>query len=142
MKNVEGFSKTGNWYKGNLHCHSTNSDGKLSPKEVVDLFKENGYSFLCFSDHDIYTDYRSEFDSEDFIILPGLEASVNLFDESGKYRMKVHGIHLGFWVLPKWKKRQRKSLPIWKEDRSRTILEIGTAKKLLRNCATKCGAMV
>ena len=66
MKNVEGFSKTGNWYKGNLHCHSTNSDGKLSPKEVVDLFKENGYSFLCFSDHDIYTDYRSEFDSEDF----------------------------------------------------------------------------
>ena len=85
MKNVEGFSKTGNWYKGNLHCHSTNSDGKLSPKEVVDLFKENGYSFLCFSDHDIYTDYRSEFDSEDFIILPGLEASVNLFDESGKH---------------------------------------------------------
>lgn len=93
MKNVEGFSKTGNWYKGNLHCHSTNSDGKLSPKEVVDLFKENGYSFLCFSDHDIYTDYRSEFDSEDFIILPGLEASVNLFDESGKHRMKVHHIH-------------------------------------------------
>lgn len=48
MKNVEGFSKTGNWYKGNLHCHSTNSDGKLSPKEVVDLFKENGYSFYAF----------------------------------------------------------------------------------------------
>ena len=47
---------------------------------------------MCIRDS-IYTDYRSEFDSEDFIILPGLEASVNLFDESGKHRMKVHHIH-------------------------------------------------
>lgn len=90
---IAGFSGEGNWYKGNLHCHSTNSDGKLSPKEVVKLFRENGYSFLCFSEHDIYTDYRNEFNSEDFIILPGLEASANLLDETGKFRLKVHHIH-------------------------------------------------
>ena len=28
IKKMEGFSKEGNWYKGNLHCHTTDSDGR------------------------------------------------------------------------------------------------------------------
>ena len=80
IKDQNGFSSSGNWYKGNLHSHTVNSDGKLTPEESVRLFREHGYSFLCFSEHDLYTDYRSEFDCEDFIILPGLEASVALCD--------------------------------------------------------------
>lgn len=59
---IQGFSKEGNWYKGNLHSHTTNSDGMLTPKEAVALFREQGYHFLCFSEHDKYTDYRQEFD--------------------------------------------------------------------------------
>lgn len=31
IKKMEGFSKEGNWYKGNLHCHTTDSDGSLTP---------------------------------------------------------------------------------------------------------------
>ena len=93
-RNIEGFKGRGNWYKGNLHSHTVNSDGKLTPAESVKLFQDNGYHFLCLSEHDLYTDYRKEFDSPEFIILPGLEASAVLFEkEDGIHRKKVHHIH-------------------------------------------------
>lgn len=91
---IKGFKTNGNWYKGNLHCHSTNSDGCLSPMEVAELYRNNGYSFLAISDHDIYTDYRSELDREDFIILPAIEASAVLYkNEDRCERIAVHHIH-------------------------------------------------
>ena len=31
------FSEEGQWYKGNLHSHTTNSDGRLKPEEAVKL---------------------------------------------------------------------------------------------------------
>ena len=68
------FSETGRWYRGNLHSHSTNSDGKLKPEEAVALYKKYGYHFLCLSEHDHFTDLSAQFDSPEFIILPGLEA--------------------------------------------------------------------
>ena len=89
-----GFTKEGNWYKGNLHSHTTNSDGKLTPEEAVELYKGEGYHFLCFSEHDRFTDYRESFNTEDFIILPGLEASALLInDASNTSCKKLHHIH-------------------------------------------------
>jgi hypothetical protein len=38
-------------FKANLHCHSTHSDGKLSPQEVADLYAGAGYQILCIADH-------------------------------------------------------------------------------------------
>ena len=38
-------------YKANLHCHSTVSDGKLTPAELKDAYKNHGYSILCITDH-------------------------------------------------------------------------------------------
>ena len=69
------FGGPGQWYKGNLHSHTTNSDGHLTPAQAVALFRQYGYSFLCLSEHDYYTDLRAELDREDFILLPGVEAS-------------------------------------------------------------------
>ena len=43
--NIKGFSSHGNWYKGNLHCHTTDSDGSLTPAEVVQYYKKEGYDF-------------------------------------------------------------------------------------------------
>ena len=43
------------WYKGNLHGHSTRSDGIRSPEELKEIYKESGYSFVALTDHDIYT---------------------------------------------------------------------------------------
>lgn len=38
-------------YKGNLHLHTTLSDGKKTPEEAGRIYRENGYDFLAVSDH-------------------------------------------------------------------------------------------
>ncbi|MCC7491035.1 MAG: CehA/McbA family metallohydrolase [Fimbriimonadaceae bacterium] len=45
----------GPWLRGNLHTHSTNSDGTLTPAELVELYASHGYDFLAISDHDTFT---------------------------------------------------------------------------------------
>ena len=39
------------WWKGNLHAHTTKSDGKVSPKEAQRRYQEAGYDFLAITDH-------------------------------------------------------------------------------------------
>jgi hypothetical protein len=41
----------GRFWKGNLHTHSTRSDGKLTPAEVTAAYKARGYDFLALADH-------------------------------------------------------------------------------------------
>ena len=69
------FSGEGQWYKGNLHSHTTNSDGRLAPAQSAALYQSYGYDFLCLSEHDVFTDLRGTLDTERFILLPGVEAS-------------------------------------------------------------------
>lgn len=45
------FRRPGRFYRGNLHTHSTRSDGGRSPEEVVATYRENGYDFLALTDH-------------------------------------------------------------------------------------------
>ena len=70
-------------YKGNLHSHTTASDGCLTPEESAAAFRAHGYSFLCQSEHDVFTDRRAELNTGDFILLPGLEASTYLMGPDG-----------------------------------------------------------
>ena len=44
------------WFKGNLHTHSTNSDGDTPPEHVAEWYLENGYDWLCLTDHNHLTD--------------------------------------------------------------------------------------
>lgn len=67
---IRGFSEHGNWYKGNLHSHTVNSDGMLTPEESVKMFREHGYQFLCFSEHDLYTDYRENLTARILLSFP------------------------------------------------------------------------
>ena len=45
--------------KGNLHAHSTFSDGRLTVEEVVARYRDMGYDFLAITDHEdlIQPDY-------------------------------------------------------------------------------------
>jgi hypothetical protein len=45
------FDKPGRFYKGNLHTHSTRSDGAKSPGEVIAAYRAAGYDFLALTDH-------------------------------------------------------------------------------------------
>jgi predicted metal-dependent phosphoesterase TrpH len=45
------FQRPGRFYRGNLHTHSTRSDGRLSPEAVTTHYREAGYDFLALTDH-------------------------------------------------------------------------------------------
>ena len=66
------FKQEGNWYKGNLHLHTTNSDGSATPEEAVDWYYRNGYDFLCITDHDVITNVEP-LTKKDFVLIPGIE---------------------------------------------------------------------
>ncbi|MGE5558196.1 MAG: PHP domain-containing protein [Bacillota bacterium] len=72
MVNYNPFKQECKWFKGNLHCHSTNSDGILSPSEIAGIYKVRGWDFLAFTEHGLYTD-NHEFNDESFLIIPGIE---------------------------------------------------------------------
>jgi hypothetical protein len=48
---IPPFSTPGRFWRGNLHAHSTLSDGALRPEDVVEAYKRAGYDFLQVSDH-------------------------------------------------------------------------------------------
>ena len=49
--NSQPFNLPGQFFKGNLHTHCTESDGDYSAEEVVKRYRQQGYDFLALSDH-------------------------------------------------------------------------------------------
>ncbi|MFC2968573.1 PHP domain-containing protein [Acidimangrovimonas pyrenivorans] len=47
----DAFTAPGRFWRGNLHTHSTRSDGVLEPEEVIRRYKAEGYDFLALTDH-------------------------------------------------------------------------------------------
>jgi len=47
----EKISTTPGWYRGDLHVHSTESDGKKSVGELFEIAAEQGMHFLALTDH-------------------------------------------------------------------------------------------
>lgn len=45
------FTGPGRFYRGNLHTHSTLSDGVLDPAEVCRRYKAEGYDFISLTEH-------------------------------------------------------------------------------------------
>ena len=79
------------YFKGNMHCHSTLSDGNQTPEELKAWFKGHGYHFLAITDHEV-TYNHSDLDDEEFITITSAELSVKEFPEistSTNRRMKV-----------------------------------------------------
>ena len=60
-------------FKGNLHVHTTNSDGKISPKESIELYKKKGYDFLAITDHFCFFPEAEEFCDPTFTVFNGCE---------------------------------------------------------------------
>jgi hypothetical protein len=61
------------WLKGNLHCHTINSDGRLNPQERLDGYVAGGFDFLSITDHQHLTDTSDLERPGDFILIPGAE---------------------------------------------------------------------
>ena len=65
-----------NWYRANMHCHTTCSDGSLTPEEVKEAYKAQGYSIVAYTDHEVLLDH-SDLNDEGFLALTSSEYSVN-----------------------------------------------------------------
>lgn len=68
--------ENGSFYKANLHCHSTVSDGALTPAQLKELYQSRGYSIVAFTDHRIYR-YHKELSDDSFLAMAGFEADIN-----------------------------------------------------------------
>ena len=60
------------WLRGNLHTHTTNSDGCLSPQDSVAAYAALGYDFLMLSDHDHFTKVK-DLEHCGMVLIPGNE---------------------------------------------------------------------
>ena len=70
---VDLLPRDGQFYKANMHSHSTLSDGIYTVEELKDLYKAKGYSVFAYTEHSKYHDLR-HLDDADFITLPSYEA--------------------------------------------------------------------
>ena len=75
---LSAFTAPGRFWRGNLHTHSTRSDGVLAPEEVCRRYKAEGYDFLALTDHFIgqygYPIVDTvPFRDADFTTIPGAE---------------------------------------------------------------------
>ena len=65
----------GEWLRAALHTHSTNSDGELSPRDVVRHYARAGYDVVALTDHW----HRSVAPSTaEVVVLPGVELNCML----------------------------------------------------------------
>jgi hypothetical protein len=78
------FSEEGKWLKGNLHMHTTKSDGSLSPQDAINIYKNAGYDFIALTDHWVESD---SLEYDDFLVLPGCEFNVGEIAKQGIYHI-------------------------------------------------------
>ena len=64
------FRTSGNWYKGNLHMHTSRSDGEVSLDVAINIYKNAGYDFISITDHWIQGEDKME---DGFLMINGCE---------------------------------------------------------------------
>jgi hypothetical protein len=80
------FDAAGKWYRGNVHTHSSRSDARLTPAEVIDFYRTNGYDFIALTDHLIFANPADWEAQPDFLVVPGIE-NHGVDPESGMYHL-------------------------------------------------------
>ena len=69
------FTSEGKWFKGNIHAHTTVSDGMVAPGKQAEDYRAMGYDFLALTDHNVMPTH-AELSKEDFLMLPGWERDI------------------------------------------------------------------
>jgi predicted metal-dependent phosphoesterase TrpH len=67
------------FFKGNLHLHTQNSDGALSPEDAEKRYQGLGYDFIAVTDHwkrTVETHY-----CKNMLVIPGIEVDFFLVNQ-------------------------------------------------------------
>ncbi len=70
MSAVFGVEPGKRYFRGNLHTHTTRSDGGKTPEEAAAWYREHGYDFVAITDHGQRLD--RQFDGS-ILVIPGME---------------------------------------------------------------------
>lgn len=104
--------------KADLHCHSTCSDGTVSPQHLVTLAKERGLFYLSITDHDSIASYPLALPqalSLGVTLLPGVEFSTSYQGKS---------VHVLAYAFPPENRPLQKLCDWHRERRIRRVQEI------------------
>ena len=91
--------ENGTFYKANLHCHTTVSDGATTPEETKQCYKDEGYSIIAFTDHRKLV-LHNDLTDESFLALNGFEADISE-PTSGGWSLTMKTCHLCAIALDK-----------------------------------------
>lgn len=82
------------WFRGNTHTHTINSDGDSTPAEVVTWYREHGYHFVVITDHNYLTEVAGlnalHAARGKFLVIRGEEVT----DRFGKVPIHVNGLEV------------------------------------------------
>lgn len=98
---LDAFTAPGTFYRGNLHTHSTLSDGLLEPAEVCRRYKAEGYDFISLTEHFVglwgypLADTRPFRDAA-FTTLIGAELHSGAMQNGGVWHILAVGLPDGF----------------------------------------------
>jgi 3',5'-nucleoside bisphosphate phosphatase len=106
-------------FRADLHCHSTYSDGSLSPEELLVLAHEVGLQGISITDHDTVDGYSEELfalaRSLKIELLVGVEISSQWEEESIHilgYGFDLHSKHFRDFLEEIQQKRRKRNLGI------------------------------
>ena len=68
--------ENGQFYKANLHMHTTISDGRMTPAEVKEEYMKRGYSIVAFTDHEALVPHTDLTDDK-FVAITSYEIATN-----------------------------------------------------------------
>lgn len=95
------FHQPGRFWRGNLHTHSTVSDGQRTPEQVCAIYRDLGYDFIALTDH-----FMRAFDwqiadtrphrSADFTTLIGAELHAPATEFGSLWHILAVGLPLDF----------------------------------------------
>jgi len=95
------FAQPGRFYRGNLHGHSTNSDGRWAPAEYIRQYRQNGYDFValtdhCTEDHGFDISDTREYRDDEFTTLLGAELHPGQIESGSAWHLLAVGLPLDF----------------------------------------------
>lgn len=91
MEVMRYFEEDLPFYKGNLHAHTTLSDGRKGPEEVIQIFKDHGYDFLALTDH---RKWFPGYEDEQILVIPATEFDRNFISEAPEHAYHITGVGL------------------------------------------------
>jgi hypothetical protein len=82
------------WYKGDLHVHSTSSDGKMSPSQLLHEAKNRHIDFFAITEHNFF---HTGWADDSMPVIPGMELTL----EQGHFNLFIPSIlpqyRIEFW---------------------------------------------